>query len=224
MSAPVRIFDRAALVPGLHVGRRANAAISKGILLATGIRTQPLWKLPFMGYDRYVDSIVGLTHDAMFVVDPKDGVLKIGDALGGDVGECVYTPIEEWERGCVEDGHRIVVGRPAGATNEQLAAAAKWWVENVAGHAYDKVALAQLLAKALVGDYLSYKCGLYSDFFCTEGVQEAFASPGCHCDPYWPNVNGTPGTTAKRYGEGRIVVEAAALTEEGIRYLAHLRA
>lgn len=223
MSAPVRIFDRAVLVPGLHVGRRANAPISKGILLATGIRTQPLWKLPFMGYDRYVDSIVGLTHDAMFVVDPKDGVLKIGDALGGDVDECVYTPIEEWERGCAEEGHRVVVGRPAGATNAQLEAAAKWWVDNVAGRAYDKVALGQLLVKAVLGDWISYKCGLYSDFFCTEGVQEAFASPGCHCDPYWPNVNGTPGTTTRRYLSGRIVEEVCALTEFGLRCRAVLK-
>ena len=224
MTSVPQLFDRAHLVPGLHVGRRASAPISKGILMATGVRTEPIWKLPIMGYDAYVATIVGLTHDAMFVIDPSDGVLKIGDALGGRVDSCVYTPIEEWERACVEEGHRIVVGRPAGATNEQLAAAARWWTENVAGKAYDKVALGQLLVKAALGDWISYKVGLYSRFFCTEGVQAALASPGCHCDPYWPNRNGTPGTTAKRYGEGRIVVEAAALTEEGVRYLAHLRA
>ena len=51
MSAPVRIFDRAVLVPGLHVGRRANAPISKGILLATGKRTLPLWRMATLGYD-----------------------------------------------------------------------------------------------------------------------------------------------------------------------------
>ena len=220
----IQLFDRANLVPGLHVARRANAPISKAILLATGIRTEPLWKLPILGYDEYVSTIVGLTHDAMFVVDPSDGVLKIGDALGGKVNSCVYTPIEEWERACVEEGHRIVVGRPAGATNEQLAAAARWWTENVAGKAYDKVAIGQLALKIAFGDWVSYRVGLYSHFYCTEGVQGGYASPGCHCDPYWPNRNGTPGTTAKRYGENRIVVEAAALTEEGVRYLAHLRA
>ena len=222
MGAPVQIFDRNFLVPGLHVGRRATAPISKAILLATGQRTEPLWKLPFMGYDRYVDSIVGLTHDAMFVVDPKDGVLKIGDALGGDVNKCVFTEIEEWERGCVQDGHRILVGRPAGASNEQLAAAAKWWVDNVAGKKYDHVANAQLLVKAVAGDWISYKTGLYSRFFCTEGVQGAYEH-GAHCDPYWPNVNGTPGTTTRRYLSGRIAEEVCALTEFGLRYRAVLK-
>ena len=219
----IQLFDRANLVPGLHVARRANAPISKAILLATGIRTEPLWKLPILGYDEYVSTIVGLTHDAIFVVDPEDGRLKIGDALGGDVGKCVFTEIEEWERGCVQDGHRILVGRPAGAANEQLAAAAKWWVDNVAGKKYDHVAIAQLLLKAVAGDWLSYKVGLYSHFFCTEGVQGAYAH-GAHRDPYWPNVNGTPGTTTRRYGSGRFELELRALTTEGVGYLAHFRA
>lgn len=219
----IQLFDRDNLVPGLPVSRRANAEISKGILLATGQRTEPIWKLPVMGYDAYIDTIVGLTHDAMFVVDPSDGVLKIGDALGGKVNSCVYTPIEEWERACVDEGHRIVVGRPAGATNEQLAAAARWWSENVAGKQYDNVALGQLLVKAALGDWISYKVGLYSRFFCTEGVQAALASPGCRCDPYWPNKNGTPGTTAKRYAEGRFELELRALTIEGVGYLADFR-
>ena len=224
MTSVPQLFDRAHLVPGLLVSRRATAPISKGILLATGQRTEPIWKLPVMGYDAYVDTIVGLTHDAMFVIDPSDGVLKIGDALGGKVNSCVYTPIETWERVCVEEGNRIIVGRPAGATNEQLAAAAKWWSENVAGKQYDKVALGQLLVKAALGDWISYKVGLYSRFFCTEGVQAALASPGCRCDPYWPNKNGTPGTTAKRYAEGRFELELRALTVEGAGYLANFRA
>ena len=221
MTSVTQLFDRAHLVPGLPVSRRATAEISKGILLATGQRTEPIWKLPVMGYDAYVSTIRGLTHDAEFVVDPADGRLKIGDALGGDVGKCVYTEIEEWERGCLLDGHRIVVGRPAGATNEQLAAAAKWWVENVAGKPYDKVALGQLLVKAAVGDWISYKVGLYSHFFCTEGVQSSYEK-GAKDDPYWPNKNGTPGTTYKRYRERRFVVEQAALTEAGRQYLIDL--
>ena len=217
----IQLFDRDNLVPGLHVGRRATSQLSKGILMATGQRTEPIWKLPVMGYDAYVSTIRGLTHDAEFVVDPADGRLKIGDALGGDVGKCVYTEIEEWERGCLLDGHRIVVGRPAGATNEQLAAAAKWWVENVAGKPYDKVAIGQLLVKAAVGDWISYKVGLYSHFFCTEGVQSSYEK-GAKNDPYWPNKNGTPGTTYKRYRERRFVVEQAALTEAGRQYLIDL--
>ena len=217
----IQLFDRANLVPGLHVGRRANADVSKGILLATGQRTEPIWKLPLMGYDPYIATIRGLTHDAGFVIDPADGRLKIGDALGGDVGKCVYTEIEEWERGCLLDGHKIVVGRPAGASNEQLAAAAKWWTENVAGRPYDKVALGQLLLKAAAGDWISYKVGLYSHFYCTEGWQSSYEK-GAKDDPYWPNKNGTPGTTFKRYLEKRFVVERAALTQAGLQYLIDL--
>ena len=56
MSPQVRIFDRDNLVPGLHVGRRASAPISKGILMATGVRTEPIWKLPIMGYDAYFEE------------------------------------------------------------------------------------------------------------------------------------------------------------------------
>ena len=217
----IQLFDRDNLVPGLHVGRRATSQLSKGILMATGQRTEPIWKLPVMGYDAYVSTIRGLTHDAEFVVDPADGRLKIGDALGGDVGKCVYTEIEEWERGCLLDGHKIVVGRPAGASNEQLAAAAKWWTENVAGRPYDKVALGQLLLKAAAGDWISYKVGLYSHFYCTEGVQSSYEK-GAKDDPYWPNKNGTPGTTFKRYLEKRFVVERAALTQAGLQYLIDL--
>ena len=195
--------------------------VSKNILLSTGIRTEPIWKLPVMGFDDYVSTIIGLTHDAMFVIDPEDGKLKIGDALGGATNKCVPTPIEAWEEGCRHDGDRVIVGRPAGASNAQLEQAADWWVENVMGRHYDSVAIARLGIKALCGDWLSGKVGLYSRFYCTEGVADADAKGGLCC-PYCPNENPTPGTTTKRYREGRIRVEPGALTAEGMKFQADI--
>ena len=217
-----RIFNRAALIPGLNVSRRARAPISKAIVIGTGIRTEPLWKMSFMGVGRYFDTVRGLSHDAKFVVDPKDGELKIGDALGGETNECVYTPIEEWERGCVENGDRVIVGRPFGATDRQLEAGAAAWVRDVAGKKYDKVALAQLALKIAFGDWISYRVGLYSRFFCTEGVAHA-DEVGTKVNAYWPNKNPTPGTTTRRYLSGRIVEEVCALTEFGLRHRAVLK-
>lgn len=214
-----QIFNREALRPGLWVSRRATAPISMGIVLATGIRTAPLWKLPFMGYGDYVATIIGLSHDAMFVVDPKDGVLKIGDAIGGKTGECVLTPIEEWERGCLEGGDRVIVGRPAHASDAQLAAAAEYWAAHILGKSYDHVAIGQLLLKAALGDWISYRVGLYQDFYCTEGVGEASAK-GANLYPFWPNQNPTPGTTTRRYRDRRLVLEPGALTDEGMRRFA----
>ena len=215
------IFNREALVPGLHVGRRASAPISKGILLATGKRTLPLWRLPLMGYDAYVATILGLTHDAEFVRDPEDGILKIGDALGGSVGKCVLTPIEEWERGCIENGDKVIAGRPFGATNAQLLAASLWWYANVAGKRYDKVALAQLLPKALVADLIPYSVGRSTEFFCTEGFRDSLEKGAC-CNPYWPERNPHPGTTRECYADGRMRIEPNALTEFGQKYALEL--
>ena len=215
------IFNREALVPGLHVGRRASAPISKGILLATGKRTLPLWRMATMGYDGYVATIKGLTHDAEFVRDPEDGILKIGDALGGSVGKCVLTPIEEWERGCIENGDKVIVGRPFGATNAQLLAASLWWYANVAGKRYDKVALAQLLPKALVADLIPYSVGRGTEFFCTEGFRDSLEK-GALCNPYWPERNPHPGTTCECYVDGRMRVEPNALTEFGRKYALEL--
>ena len=222
MSAPVRIFDRAVLVPGLHVGRRANAPISKGILLATGKRTLPLWRMATLGYDGYVATIKGHTHDATFVVDPEDGRLKIADALAGNVGKCVLTEIEEWEKGCLENGDKVIVGRPFGSSNAQLAAAAAWWVGHIAGKRYDKVALAALLRKAVLGDWIQYHVGNDRQFFCTEGVIHAYAK-GAMIDPCWPEPNPTPGTMYRSYEDGRMVPEANALTEFGQRYALELK-
>lgn len=211
------IFNRAALVPGLGVSRRANADVSKAILLATGKRTLPLWRMATMGYDAYIETILGLTHDALFVRDPETGELMIGDALGGDVGKCVLTPIEEWERGCVEQGHRVIVGRPFGANNAQLQLAGQWWTGNVLGKQYDRVALAQILPKAIIRDIIPYRVGRDTHFYCTEGKSHAYEH-GAHVNPYWPERNPHPGTTAKCYADGRMVREANALTEYGRQF------
>lgn len=213
-----QIFNRAALRAGMGISRRANAPISKAILLATGIRTIPLWRLPLMGYDAYVQTIRGLTHDALIVRDPDDGELKIGDALVSD--GCVLTPIEEWERGCCENGDRVCVWVPTGWTEISGVIASDYWAMHIMGCKYDKVAIAQLLVKTMAGDWLSNKVGLYSHFFCTEGEQAAFERAGHY--PYYPNKNATPGTTFRRLLDHRMELVRGALTEYGDRFAVEL--
>ena len=216
MSNP--IFNRTALRAGMGISRRANAPISKAILLATGIRTKQIWRLPFMGCDAYVRTIRGLTHDALVVRDPKDGELKIGDALVSD--GCVLTPIDVWERGCLDDGDRVCVWVPNGWTEISGKGASDYWLMHVLGCKYDKVAIAQLLVKTLAGDWLSNKVGLYSNFYCTEGVQASFERAGHY--PYYPNSNATPGTTFRRLLDKRLLPVAGALTEYGERFAVDL--
>ena len=208
------IFNREALREGMGISRRASAPISKAILLATGIRTMPLWRMGTMGYDAYIATIRGLTHDALIVRDPDDGVLKIGDALM-EVG-CVLTPLDVWERGCRENGDRVAVWVPKGWTEISGIAASDYWDLHVKGHEYDKVAIARLGLKAVTGDWLAGKIGLMSHFYCTEGVQASFERAGLY--PYYPNKNATPGTTYRRLLDHRLEMVPGALTEYGRRF------
>ena len=208
------LINRSVLREGMGISRRSTAAISKAILLATGVPTLPKWRMATMGYNRYIDSIKGWSHDAIIVRDPKDGVLKIGDALMAD--GCVLTPIEKWEQGCRE-GDRVLVWVPHGWTELCGMGAAAWWLGHVLGHKYDKVAIWRLAMKSLLGDRISGKVGLYSDFYCTEADADAFAIGG-GLFPWFPNENPTPGTTYRRFVEGCIVEVLDSLSEEGRKY------
>ena len=139
MSYPGEILNRNALRDGDVICRRGTALVSKAIMLATGGK----W-----------------SHDALIIRNPKTGALAIGDAIGGSTDECQITPITEWERGCREDGHRIIVLRPAYATEEQGQRAAAFWVSHIAGQRYDKVAIWRLGLKAIFGDWFSGKVGM----------------------------------------------------------------
>ena len=208
------LINRSVLREGMGISRRSTAAVSKAILLATGVPTLPKWRMATMGYNRYIDSIKGWSHDAIIVRDPKDGVLKIGDALMAE--GCVLTPIEKWEQGCRE-GDRVLVWVPKGWTELSGRGAASWWINHVYGHHYDKVAIAQLLLKSVFGDRISRHVGLYSDFYCTEADVDAFAIGG-GLYPWWPNENATPGTTCRRFLDRRIVEVLDSLSEEGRKY------
>jgi len=216
MSEP--IFNRDVLRAGMGISRRASAPISKAILLATGKRNLPLWRMATMGYDGYVSTIRGLTHDALIVRDPEDGELKVGDALMSD--GCVLTPLDSWERGCRDDGDRVCVWVPKGWTEISGIAASDYWDLHVKGRKYDKVAIARLLAKSVCGDWLSGKVGLLSHFYCTEGVQASFERAGLY--PYYPNKNATPGTTYRRLMDKRLEPVPGALTEYGRKFAVDL--
>ena len=199
------LLDRSALREGLGISRRRPGWFpAKAIMLATSpykFRIPPdMWN-----------------HDAIIVRDPKDGVLKIGDALMGS--GCVLTPIEDWEKDCVENGTKILVWKVAGITREQEKAAAQWWLDNVAGHEYDKVAIWRLGLKWLAGDWLSGKVGLESDFYCTEGVRDSFAKGGgSGADVWGPKDNATPETTWKRWKDLWILTVHEAVSEAGRPY------
>ena len=216
MSEP--IFNRDVLRAGMGISRRASAPISKAILLATGKRNLPLPYMAAIGYDAYIETIDGLTHDALIVRDPEDGELKVGDALMSD--GCVLTPLDAWERGCREDGDRVCVWVPKGWTEISGIAASDYWDLHVKGRKYDKVAIARLLAKSVCGDWLSGKVGLMSNFYCTEGVQASFERAGLY--PYYPNKNATPGTTYRRLMDKRLEPVPCALTEYGRQFAVDL--
>ena len=111
-SAPyVQLINRAAISEGDVICRRGTAMISKAIMLATGGK----W-----------------SHDALIVKSPLTGALCAGDAIGGRTNNCQFTPLVEWEDGCLRDGHRIIVLRPTCATADQGKRAAAFWASHYA--------------------------------------------------------------------------------------------
>jgi hypothetical protein len=206
------LLDRQALREGLLICRRRPGLLAAAIMMATAARR---FRIPSDAWN----------HDAIIVRDPADGELKVGDALMGP--GCVLTPLSEWERDCVENGTRLIVLQVEGAGDGIERAAAKWWLDNVWGSKYDKVAIWRLGLKWIFGDWFSGKVGLLSHFFCTEGVRDAYAAViravrlvcgGVLEDPWGSKANPTPGTTRKRWKEGRLTYVGRALTPEGRAY------
>lgn len=192
--------------------RRRNDLTAKAIMMATASR-------------RFKIHPDAWNHDAMIVRDPTDGVLKIGDALMGP--GCVLTPISEWEADCIKNGSKMIVLQVVGASPAHEEEASRWWLQNVFGRKYDKVAIWRLGLKAIFGDWVSGDVGLSSHFFCTEGVRDAFANAIRIVkqvfnidleDPWGDEVNPTPGTTWKRWKAGKLVTVTGAFTEVGLEY------
>lgn len=152
-------------------------------------------------------------HDAIII--EHDGQKFIGDATA--ITNCQLTVPYEWESGCVRKGHKIIVLRPWTATEADGKRAADWWMQNVHGKKYDKAAIVRLGLKVIFGDWISKRVGLMSHFYCTEGCRDAWEF-GAGKNPWWPKVNATPGTTYRRYVEGRFVEVADALTPMGRKH------
>lgn len=186
------LINREALRAGDIISRSTPEFGSKVIMLAT----KAAW-----------------SHDAILI--PRLERWYVGDALLR--AGCQLTPLEDWEHSCLVKGHRIIITRPAFATQQQGEMAAKWWADHVMGKDYDRVAIWRLGLKIIFGDWLSGKVGLEEDFYCTEGVKDAWHKGAC-LDPWWPKVNPTPGTSTKRTIEGRLKEVVDALTEKGLQY------
>ena len=207
-----QLLNRSELREGLLICRRRPGVLATSIMLATASKH---WRI-------YKDA---WNHDAIIVRDPTDGELKIGDALMGP--GCVLTPISEWEADCIKYGSKLIVLQVVGASPAHEEEAAKWWLQNVFGHKYDKVAIWQLGLKTIFGDWISGKVGLLSHFFCTEGVRDAFVNAirivkeaigAILEDPWGDKVNPTPGTTRKRWKEGKLADMPQVFTEAGRKY------
>lgn len=198
-----RLLDRELLREGLLICRRRPGWFpAKAIMLATASRWGRIYK------DAW-------NHDAIIVRDPEDGRLKIGDALMGP--GCVLTPIEEWEKDCVENGTKIIVLEVVGATREQELAAAAWWLKNVHTHKYDKVAIWQIGLRYVFGEWFTSSVGLASRYYCSEGVRDSYqfgVSPPLNP---WRKKNVDPGDTRESWKAERLA-ELMAYTKEGLQY------
>ena len=206
------LIRRSALREGLQLTRRRKSTLAFAIMFATARKWLRIFK------DAW-------NHDAIIVRDPKDGELKVGDALSGP--GCVLTPISEWEADCVANGTKIMVLQIVGATPEHEKQAARWWLENVFGRAYDKVGIRHLAVEAIFGDWIAGKVGMLDQFFCTEGVHDAVVNAirivkallGIElADPWGDTTNPTPGTTHSSWKAGKFEEVPNSLTAEGRKY------
>ena len=206
------LLRREELREGLIICRRRPGVLATAIMLATASKR---WRIHKDAWN----------HDAIVVRDPADGQLKIGDALMGP--GCVLTPISEWEADCIKNGSKMIVLQVVGASPAHEEEASRWWLQNVFGRKYDKVAIWRLGLKAIFGDWVSGKVGLLSHFFCTEGVRDAFANAiriikeaigALLEDPWGDKDNPTPGTTWKRWKAGKLADLPGVFTDEGRKY------
>lgn len=188
------ILNRHAIRPGDIISRYSGGPIAWAICVATG-----QWKI---------------NHDAIVIPNPF-GTLCAGDALMGP--GCQLTPLDQWERLAIHEGHKILVGRPLGSTAGDGMAAAMWWRDHINGKRYDRVALLQILRKRIFGTWWPAAVGLPTHFYCTEGVRDSWHN-ATTLRPWDGVVNVTPGTTVDSYDACRIVEVPDAFTEYGQRY------
>lgn len=196
MSQPV--FNREAIRPGDIISRYTGGPIAWGICIATN-----QWKI---------------NHDAL-IIPNRYGELCVGDALMS-LG-CQLTPLTEWENNCINKGDRVLIGRPLLATEENGLAAANWWLENVNGRKYDRVALAQILRKRIFGTWWKTPVGEETHFYCSEGCRDSYTK-ATTLRPWGNAINVTPGTTIESYWAGRIVEILEAFTVYGERWKVEL--
>jgi len=208
------LFNRDALLPGMDLSRMTPSLISKGIVLRTqGLRA--LW------------SGTGLSHDAKLIRCGHNWFA--GDMLMGKPGQ--LTPLEEWEDDMRRRGVRVIVARPIGVSEREMAASAWYWQTNFQGKVlYDSKAIRHLLFFYATAELSKIKLGDEDRLWCTESCKEADVKGGGY-DPYRkPNghekINPTPGTKRKRIvGPWRTFeVVPWALTDEGRKYAIPLRA
>lgn len=184
------VFNRSALRPGDIISRYSGGPIAWSICFATG-----QWKI---------------NHDALIVPD-RYGNLCAGDALMGP--GCQLTPLREWEANCIEQDHRVLIGRPVYSTAEDGLAAATYWREHIAGKHYDHVALLQILRKKIFGTWWPAAVGVPSRFYCSEGVRDSWHN-ATNLRP-WHEKNVDPGSTVNAYRAGALVEVSGAFTQYG---------
>lgn len=195
MTAP--LFNRAALSPGMILGRMSPTWLSRAIVL----RTQGFQVLRRGN---------GWSHDAILIA--HNGHWYVGDS---EPPQARLTPLEEWERQMREDGCRVIVLRPVGATPEQMECAAWSWQTAILGTDYDSLAIAGLAWRWLA-ERFGHKLGREDDFYCTEGCQAVYRiAMGHTSEPWAGKKNPTPGTTRKRTIQGRFRIVHQAFTAEG---------
>lgn len=203
------LFNRAALVPGMDISRMTPSLVSKGIVL----RTQG-W--------RVLRSGTGLSHDAKLIRTGRNWY--VGDMLMGKPGQ--LTPLEDWEDDMRFRGVRVVVCRPIGVSEREMAASAWYWQTHFSGITmYDSKAIRHLLFFYATAELLGIRLGDEDRMYCTESCKTADVRGGGY-DPYrkangYEKINPTPGTKRKRIvGPWKTFeVVTDALTEAGKKYL-----
>lgn len=197
MTAP--IFNRAALRAGMILGRRGTAPISYAIMLRTA------------GLRATLDG-TAWSHDGMLIA--HNGRWYVGDAEMGHKARLV--PLEDWEAAMRRGECKAIVLWPRGVSEEQGQAAAWWWQCNVYGKVYDATAIRDIAWR-----WLAEKCGnrvgREEDYYCTEGCRDGWML-GAQLDPWAPKLSPTPGTTRKRYLQGRFGAVPDAIHADSSRY------
>ena len=196
MNAP--LFNRAALMPGMILGRRSKSPVSYAIMLRTA------------GPKAMMDG-TAWSHDGILIQHNRQWY--VGDAEMGHKAR--LTPLEDWEAAMRAGDCKAIVLWPTGASPEDGQAAAWYWQTKCYGTPYDSLAIRHLVWRWLA-EAFGHKVGAEDKFYCTESCDAAWNSGTTfRPSPWSPKLNPTPGTTRKRMREGRLRVVAGAFTDAG---------